>query len=170
MMLPNQIFPEKEYHRIWNKFWNNADNGNYNTLSDDESITIRHIHKELLKLHFVDYKATGAFNLPVRLNDGTPLLNGYNRIVIGNHGAYIEFDADNLLLPIQTKKGQEFREHENYKCKYHWKNPIVNGMPIDVKIYYQIEKVKYADYLVGMYYIDPYEILHTEPITDFDLL
>lgn len=32
---------------------------------------------------------------------------------------------------------------------------MINGNPVDVKIYYQIEKVKYADYLVGMYYIDP---------------
>jgi len=95
-MLPHQIFPEKEYHRIWNKFWNNAENGNYNSLSDEESIVIRHIHTELLKLHFADYKASGALHLPIRLNDDTAILNGYNRIVIGNHGAYIEFDTNNL--------------------------------------------------------------------------
>lgn len=170
MILQSQIFLEKDQHRIWNKFWNGAEGENYNSLTADESISIRHIYTELLKHNFSDYKDPGAFNLPIRLNDGTPLLNGYNRIVIGNHGAYIEFDAHNLLLPIQTKIGQEFREQETYKCKYHWKNPLVNGAPVDVKIYYQIDKVNYADYLVGMYYIDPYEIQHTPPSTDFDLL
>lgn len=164
------IFTDREDTRIWDKFWNHASNGDYNSLTQDESKIIRHIHRRLLNHHFMDYRLGGRFDLPLKLMDGTPLLDTYHRLVIGDHGAYIEFDFENLLLPIQTKLGEEYRETENYKCKYHWKNPIVNGLPIDVKIYYQIERVKYADYMVGMYYVDPYELYHIEPATDLDLL
>jgi len=166
-----EIFHTKSQRRIWDKFWRNVNKGNYNVLTEEESLVIRDIHSERLKAHYKQYSVDGTLALPIRLQDGTPFLSGYRRIVVGDHGAYIEFEEKDLLLPIQTKKGQEWRENENYECKYHWKQPVTNDTPRNVKIYFQTKRVKYADYLTSMYYVDPYEV--TDSVgrnTDKDLL
>lgn len=169
------IFHTKIQRRIWDKFWRNVNKGNYNALSDEESHVIRELHLDRLRGRFTQFADDGTFGLPIRLTDGTEFLSGYNRIVVGDHGAYIEFDENELLVSIQTKKGQEWRENDQYDCKYHWKQPVTkdeNGIDIgrNVKIYYQIKKVKYADYLTKMMYVDPYEVMDSTGFIEDDVL
>lgn len=77
----------------------------------------------------------------------------YTRVVIGGQGPYIEFDPSHIILPLKTKPGQEYRGHGRYSdCKFFWLMPL--GYPA-VKIYHQRGTVDYADYKVGMMYIDP---------------
>ena len=85
---------------------------------------------------------------------GKLLATGYERIVIGERGPYIEFSNqhiifDHIFPPLGEKHRigndtyyyDEYRSVENY-----------------VKIYHQKRTVKYADYKIGFYYISPAEL------------
>lgn len=89
---------------------------------------------------------------PVELLDGVLFLSGYNRIVIGAHGPYIEFEECHLLLDLYIPENEIYRIFGEYYVKYIHKQPIGR----DEKIYLQSKVVDYADYEVGKYYIDFY--------------
>lgn len=80
---------------------------------------------------------------------------GYERIVIGGRGPYIEFTesqivTENLLIP----NDQQYRLKSD-KVYY------IEFRSMDesyVKVYYQLKEVDYADYKVGMLYISPFEL------------
>ena len=88
---------------------------------------------------------------------GEHIATGYERIVFGGRGPYIELDEPNLVrssiyLPDDLKwklSGDnkykvdyfEFRTHSDY-----------------VKIYFQRRTVDYADYLVDKFYISPFDL------------
>jgi hypothetical protein len=80
-----------------------------------------------------------------------PICVGYRRIVIGDYGAYIEFEKENVHpdAALRVQIGQEFRENGHYNVKYSW---LTNKAGY-VKIYLQKERVKYADYIPGLYYV-----------------
>jgi len=81
---------------------------------------------------------------------GTPFLKGFNRVVIGAHGPYIEFEKHHLLIDLRTQQGQKWRETEG-SPKYLWLYPC--GFP-DIKVYKQLRPVEYASYVVGKFYVD----------------
>lgn len=87
---------------------------------------------------------------------GRPICDGYRRIVIGDYGAYVEFTKEQLNpeANLKVKHGQEFREDNHYNCKYNWLTNEGNS----VKIYLQKARVKYADYIPGLYYIHVDEV------------
>jgi hypothetical protein len=91
---------------------------------------------------------------------GTQLCTGYRRIVIGDYGAFVEIAPEQLLCGhIKCMPGQEYRfTDERYKnnVKYLW---LTAKDSTNCKIYFQQKTVVYADYLPGMYYISPYEVL-----------
>jgi len=79
-------------------------------------------------------------------------LTGFNRVVIGAHGPYIEFEEDQCLIHLKTKEGQEWREQETgYSPKYLWLYP--EGFT-EIKVYRQLHPVEYASYVVGKLYVD----------------
>lgn len=84
--------------------------------------------------------------------------NGFQRLVIGDHGPYIEMDSISILT--QPKLGQEWRIMSR-TAKYEWHIPLRHR---EVKIYRQLNPVGYADYRVGMFYVCPYELFNVEPI------
>lgn len=89
--------------------------------------------------------------LNIYLRDGTLFANGYNRIVHGGRGDYVEFEKEHILLPLVYK-------FDNYPTDdldvyYWWFYP--KGHP-DTKVYYQRKTVKYADYKGGKFYVSPY--------------
>jgi hypothetical protein len=80
-----------------------------------------------------------------------------HNIIYGDHGAYIQINKNDLCIGLKVKEGQEWRLTPEYKnIKYLWKYPI--GMP-DVKVYEQKNTVKYAPYIVGMFYINPFDLI-----------
>jgi hypothetical protein len=85
---------------------------------------------------------------------------GYDRIVIGDYGAFIEFNFNQIVFNnLIIKPGEEYRiNDEKYKnhVKYVWLTTIDNS---NIKIYYQKRKVSYADYKRGKYYVSPYEVV-----------
>lgn len=80
---------------------------------------------------------------------------GYFRIVIGDYGAYVEIPELWMFKnKIKIKPHEEYRLELPYNAtvKYLWYCPTFDE---DIKIYYQLRKVEYADYKPGYYYIAP---------------
>ena len=98
--------------------------------------------------------------MPLFSLDGTQLCIGYDRIVIGDYGAFVEISPDHILQnSLHCKVGQEYRfTDERYakNVKYLWLTAADHS---DCKIYLQKKRVDYADYVPGMYYISPYEVV-----------
>ena len=91
---------------------------------------------------------------------GAVVCNGYTRIVVGDYGAFIEFDEKQANLDEYIiAPGQEYRVNNprySKNVKYIWMT-IPDGS--NIKIYKQKKKVAYADYKSGMFYIIPHECM-----------
>jgi len=102
----------------------------------------------------------GDLNFQIHSINGTLISNGYNRIVIGDYGAFIEFDKDQVVREsLKVKTGQEYRINDpkySEHVKYYWLTPKDKS---DMKVYFQKRTVIYADYKVDMFYVSVYEIL-----------
>jgi len=91
---------------------------------------------------------------------GMLVATGYERVVVGDRGAYIEFDPqqivkENIFVPTNAR----FRLN-NSECYYiEWQSKCQSK----VFIYEQKKSVAYADYLIGMFYIHP-SLLTTKEI------
>jgi hypothetical protein len=124
-------------------------------------------------------KAPGFDVFPTFESEGQLIAKGYERIVYGDHGPYIEFTKEQIVAPLASKFGNKIdfdNLPENPRFYYYWLYP--EGNP-DIKIYLQLKTVVdkpnapkrqdgkrstynrpegYADYRVGYYYIDPYQL------------
>ena len=96
----------------------------------------------------------------MRRKNGTVVCSGYTRIVVGDYGAFIEFDEEQANIDKYIiAPGQEYRvDNPRYSknVKYIWMT-IPDGS--NIKIYKQKKKVAYADYKSGMFYISPHECM-----------
>ena len=105
---------------------------------------------------------------PLLSRKGTLISNGFERIVLGHYGAFIEIDKEdiyenNLIL----EPGQEYRMRDRKyknKVKYIW---FTTKDESCCKIYRQTREVLYADYKINMYYISPFEVLDYNELTNF---
>lgn len=90
---------------------------------------------------------------------GSVICDSYRRIVVGDYGAFIEFEKpihDELFI---IAPGQEYRVNDDRyskNVKYVWLTVDDNS---NVKIYHQKKGVTYADYLPGMYYVSVHEVI-----------
>ena len=91
--------------------------------------------------------------------DDTPICVGYERIVIGDYGAFVEITPENICRSsLCCKQGQEYRYSDKRfsgNVKYLW---LTARDESNCKVYLQQKRVDYADYVPGMYYISPYEV------------
>lgn len=78
----------------------------------------------------------------------TIIAENYNRVVIGDYGAYVEFTKEQLKVELTNKFGKAKRRG----LKYIWKQTVDS---CNTKVYFQLRRVQYADYIPGHYYIDP---------------
>lgn len=91
-------------------------------------------------------------------DNGLPICVCFDRIVIGDYGAFVEFDpvyaveSNFIICP-----GQEYRINDpkySHNVKYEWYTvPFGN-----IKIYKQKRRVVYADYCPGKYYVSVHEV------------
>lgn len=124
----------------------------YKPLPKDISKQAREYYERMLEFFNMD-PSKGIFDLR-----GAKISNGYDRIVVGDYGAFIEINSTDICKEnIVVLSGQEFRLDPDFNGKYLWYT--TNG---SVKIYYQVRTVKYADYKVGFYYVSPTEIKQGE--------
>lgn len=89
-----------------------------------------------------------------KTKDGLPIASGFSRLVIGDRGAYVEFEledliTENLYMPDSQKWriGHQYAYYLEYRSKRNY-----------VKVYYQRRTVNYADYKVKKFYISPDEL------------
>ena len=90
---------------------------------------------------------------------GSVICDRYRRIVIGDYGAFIEFESPAVGSKFIIAPGQEYRvndERYSKNVKYVW---LTTSDGSGVKIYHQKKGVTYADYLPGMYYVSVHEVI-----------
>jgi len=114
------------------------------------------IESALLKKYYanqLDMPLDGAMGFIRAL--GTTIATGYNRVVIGDYGAYIEIRPEQMILEniCQLIPGKPKRA-----VKYIWMKLKKSVYGKNVKIYFQKGFVSYADYLPGMYYVAPEDV------------
>lgn len=139
--------------------------GIYNVLSPEERVIVHSFWREKYsKLPPAD-KAVSIYT------DDIKIASGYTRLVIGDHGAYLEISRDQMdVKMLEIPKNRRNRKHlladeklfilkdekslklcNPFHMKYVWLQPVGRSE----KIYLQVGLVKYADYKIGMFYIDP---------------
>ena len=104
---------------------------------------------------------------------GELIAEGYNRIVYGDHGPYIEFRSENIKCELFRKFNQPAKPDSYYE----WLKPKNDD---SVKVYYQLKTVEnlknpppggfkgnrpegYADYQIGFIYISPWDLVIPNP-------
>lgn len=92
------------------------------------------------------------YNTPLYFLDDTQFSNGFERVVHGGRGAYVELIKEQILVPLKSHFKHDIpNEITPEPFYYHWLEPEGRTE----KIYWQIRTVGYADYKVGYYYISP---------------
>lgn len=141
-----------------------------NTLNIEALLAKKYKYKPLPSNLSPKYRQYYFENIPAELRidggvntlytlKGSPICDGYDRIVIGDYGAFIEFSTSQYKNTFIIKHGQEYRvndERYSKNVKYVWMTINDNS---DIKIYYQKRKVSYADYLPGKFYISVHEVM-----------
>jgi len=87
------------------------------------------------------------------------LASGYERIVLGGRGPYIEFTSDQIChdnIYIPDKARHKLTNDMSYYHEYRSKDKHY------VKLYYQRIEVMYADYKVGLWYVSPSDLVTEE--------
>lgn len=90
--------------------------------------------------------------IPFFTRTGLHVATGYQRVVIGKRGPYVEFTNKNII---------HSSIYVPFECKYRLNNPKVyydewrTSDDAYVKLYKQKQTVAYADYKVGLWYISP---------------
>ena len=85
----------------------------------------------------------------IYLKNGTLFATDYNRVVHGERGDYVEFEFEHIVPKLLTK----FEGIPPDDIYYIWLYPETDE---NTKVYFQLRTVKYADYLIGKYYVSPY--------------
>lgn len=94
---------------------------------------------------------------PLYNKEGTKICHKYDRIVIGDYGAFVEFSNEEAcFINYIIEMGEEYRLDGIYNVKYHWYTTIDNT---HIKLYYQVGTVSYADYKVGKWYVSIHEVI-----------
>ena len=135
----------------------------YKPLSPGESEYVREQFKAALP-DFLKNKINGS-DMKLYTKSGYLICNGFERIVIGDYGAYIEFSEEQATTDsFVVMKGQEWRlkpkyDHSKYDALTHkcYANDTINNC--NLLIYKQKQTVSYADYKIGMYYIGVYDCM-----------
>ena len=131
-----------------------AEKYGYKPLPKDMSEKMRQYYKN----NIPDFLHIDGANETLFTIAGSPICNCYDRIVIGDYGAFIEFSEPALSDTFIIQPGQEYRVNDkkySKNVKYVWLT-IDDGS--GVKIYKQKRKVTYADYLPKKYYVSVHEV------------
>ena len=97
-------------------------------------------------------------DVPLYSPGGLRLCNRYNRVVIGDYGAYVEILPEDIINGnLMVKKGQEYRDEDARYAKHTKYSWLTARDGSDIKVYFQKKPVAYADYIPGRYYVSPFE-------------
>ena len=135
------------------------------TRAIEAELAAQYKYKPLSKELSQKYRSLYTENIPEFLNNHqtlytinkTLICNDFNRIVIGDYGAFVEFLSEQANKDAFTiAPGQEYRLLPRYNnVKYIW---LTIQDDSNIKIYYQRNTVKYADYIPKRYYVSVHEV------------
>lgn len=126
----------------------------YKPLPPDLSKTAREIYKKYTPAYLQDHQNDILYSFGF-----LPVCRGFERIVIGDYGAYVEFSPQQACYEnFIIEPGQQYRLEKRYQdtIKYIWYRM---NHSIDTKIYFQLHTVSYADYRKGYYYVSVFDII-----------
>ena len=107
-------------------------------------------YKEMLTIPLDD-----GLNIPLFLTAPNFVIsNGYNRVVIGQRGPYIEFNKNQIIdskLYIPNSQLYRLSDPKVYYIEFRTND-------CNAKVYYQMRSVAYADYKIGCFYISPNDL------------
>jgi len=84
--------------------------------------------------------------------DGVLFADGYERVVHGGRGDYVELAREQIQVSLQSHFKQELPlELSDEEFFYYWLEPTER----EEKVYWQCNQVHYADYKRNFYYISP---------------
>lgn len=97
----------------------------------------------------------GCPDIEFRTHNGLLIARGYERIVLGQRGPYIEFKPDQIVRDnITIPEAQKWRlTHPFVFYNEHRSKDYCS-----VKLYEQKRTVEYADYKVGFWYVSPFQL------------
>lgn len=96
------------------------------------------------------YKYTGNLDDFISTKNDFIVSKGFNRIVHGERGAYVELTNDQILVSQLYVKSENYWRFESSVVYY-----IAWHTLDDVMVYQQLREVDYADYIIGNWYISP---------------
>lgn len=132
--------------KILHKIQTNIDAGTYYPLQSTYSTSIREWYLSQIQ---IPERGT-SFTTP----GGLEIAKDYERVVVGDYGAYIEFAPGQIV-------GKNIRPHfsgsPSRQIKYVWWESKDSHK---IKIYEQKRTVLYADYKIGLWYISPHDVLY----------
>lgn len=106
-------------------------------------------YKDLLKI------PENGTSLELKTSFDTVIACKYERVVIGQRGPYIEFTTNQILCDkLFIPKNQLYRlsDPKIYYIEFRTNDDS------NVKVYYQMRTVAYADYKIGYFYISPADL------------
>lgn len=106
-------------------------------------------YKDLLKI------PENGTSLELKTSFDTVIARKYERVVIGQRGPYIEFTTNQILCDkLFIPKNQLYRlsDPKIYYIEFRTNDDS------NVKVYYQMRTVAYADYKIGYFYISPADL------------
>jgi len=81
---------------------------------------------------------------------------GYERVVIGDRGPYVEFTKEQIIIDaLHVPKEAEWRYRSNLSFIPFYYELRTNN---NVMVYHQIRRVTYADYKPDFWYISPWDL------------
>lgn len=89
-------------------------------------------------------------------NSNTCVSMGYDRVVFGKRGPYVEFNDTQIVdtaFFIQKNTIYRFSDNRIYYIEFRSNDKSL------VKMYYQLSTVAYADYKIGKFYISPLDLM-----------
>lgn len=92
--------------------------------------------------------------IPLFVNYPNLIAHGYQRVVIGQRGPYVEFTKNQIIdTKLYIPKSQLYRLSDPKVYYIEFRTVEKN-----IKVYYQMRSVAYADYLINHFYISPYDL------------
>lgn len=96
--------------------------------------------------------------IPLYFKSGEQFSTGYERVVHGDRGDYIELTKEQIVCKLKSKFDNDpYHEYSGRLLTlvpyyYYW---MIPESGTGEKVYLQVKTVKYADYKIGYYYISP---------------
>ena len=97
----------------------------------------------------------GCENFDLYTHRSEMISNGFERIVFGKRGPYIEFNKyqiDEKKLYVPKEQLYRFSDPRVYYIEFRTTDES------NTKVYYQLRTVAYADYKIGYFYISPFHL------------